>query len=151
MAADETATRRGHMALLAQADASALAACWANWTTPPAYNVLRGPETGLVMLRGRAGGGGAAFNFGEATVTRAAVRLDSGEIGHAYALGRDEGRAIAAAVIDALWQRPDDRAALRQLVFEPLAAAEARRQARLRAESAATRVNFFTLVRGEDA
>src|SRR5512139_3658243 len=39
------------------------------------HDVLRAPETGLVMLRGRMGATGAAFNLGEATVTRCAVRL----------------------------------------------------------------------------
>ena len=71
---------------------------------------LKPVETGLVMLRGRAGGDGAPFNLGEATVTRAIVELPSGERGYAHILGRDAERARLAAIFDALWQEPDRRA-----------------------------------------
>ncbi len=70
---------------------------------------LRPPEIGLVMLRGRIGGDGAPFNLGEATVTRAAVRLETGEVGIAYVLGRDAAKARLAAVLDAPAQRGDAR------------------------------------------
>ena len=59
------------------------------------------------MLRGRAGGDGAPFNVGEATVTRAIVELPSGERGYGHILGRDAERARLAAILDALWQRAD--------------------------------------------
>ena len=111
---------------------------------------MRGPETGLVMLRGRVGGGGAPFNFGEATVTRATVRLPGGAIGHSYALGRDKQKARLAAIADALWQDPAERADVEAKVLEPLRAAAAAADAKRRAETAATKVDFFTLVRGED-
>ena len=92
---------------------------------------MRGPETGLVMLRGRIGGGGAPFNFGEATVTRATVRLPGGAIGHSYALGRDKEKARLAAIADALWQDPAERADVEAKVLAPLRAARrgGRRQA----------------------
>jgi alpha-D-ribose 1-methylphosphonate 5-triphosphate synthase subunit PhnG len=100
------------------------------------------------MLRGRMGGDGRAFNLGEATVTRAAVALSDGRTGFAYQLGRDREKARAAAIIDALWQGRER--ALIERALAPLrtriadaAALEARR-------TAATRVNFFTMVRGED-
>ena len=60
---------------------------------PPDYVELRAAESGLVMVRGRIGGDGAPFNLGEATVTRATVRLASGEVGFAYVLGRDRDLA----------------------------------------------------------
>src|SRR6478609_10997349 len=74
----------------------------------PASSELRSPEIGLVMLRGRIGGDGAPFNLGEATVTRAAVRLETGEVGIAYALGRCAAKARLAAIIDGLAQRGTD-------------------------------------------
>ncbi len=61
----------------------------------PAHEDLREPENGLVMVRGRIGGDGAPFNLGEATVSRAAVRLATGEVGFGYALGRDRRKAQA--------------------------------------------------------
>lgn len=111
---------------------------------------VRGPEVGLVMLRGRAGGGGAAFNLGEASVVRATVKLGSGEIGHAVVLGRDAGHARMAAHVDALWQRPDWRERVEGEVVAPALAAAAAVAAHRAEETEATRVDFFTLVRGED-
>ena len=142
--------RQANMAVLARAKPAVLAARWAELGTEPAHERVRGPETGLVMVRGRAGGGGAPFNLGEATVTRATVRLATGEVGHAYALGRDTEKVMTAALVDALWQQPANRDAIRKTVIEPLAASEAVADQTRRGESAATKVNFFTLVRGED-
>lgn len=114
------------------------------------YMELRQVETGLVMLRGRIGGDGTPFNVGEATVTRAAVQIASGEIGFSYVLGRDAEKARLAALCDALWQTQDHRAAIEQHVLEPLRAAQQQRRTLNRGQTAATRVDFFTLARGED-
>jgi alpha-D-ribose 1-methylphosphonate 5-triphosphate synthase subunit PhnG len=111
---------------------------------------LRAPETGLVMLRGRIGGEGAAFNLGEATVTRATVRIASGEIGFAYVLGRDHDKARLSAVCDALWQNDRYRDVIERDVLAPIRTRAEERRAQQRAQTAATRVDFFTLVRGED-
>lgn len=116
---------------------------------PPALPV-RGPEVGLVMLRGRAGGGGAAFNLGEASVCRATVRLASGEVGHAMILGRDAEKARIAAHVDALWQLNGWRDRIESEIVEPAIAADAEALARRADETEATRVDFFTLARGED-
>jgi alpha-D-ribose 1-methylphosphonate 5-triphosphate synthase subunit PhnG len=100
------------------------------------------------MVRGRAGGGGNPFNLGEATVTRATVRLDSGEVGHSYCLGRDGDKAVRVALFDALWQR--DRASVEAQVLAPLRSEQAEADKLRRDETAATRVDFFTMVRGDD-
>jgi alpha-D-ribose 1-methylphosphonate 5-triphosphate synthase subunit PhnG len=147
---EENARRKAAMATLAGAPGDVLASIWAAFGARVEAKLLRGPETGLVTLRGRIGGGGAPFNVGEATVTRATVRLASGEIGHSYALGRDREKARIAATIDALWQRADSRAAVEDRIIAPLAARAAQADAERRAETAATRVDFFTMVRGED-
>jgi alpha-D-ribose 1-methylphosphonate 5-triphosphate synthase subunit PhnG len=116
----------------------------------PGSEELRPVETGLVMLRGRMGGSGPAFNIGEATVTRAAVRLDTGAVGFSYLLGRSHRRARLAALVDALGQDPDWRARLQRSLVAPVEARQAAADAHVRADTAATRVDFFTLVRGED-
>jgi alpha-D-ribose 1-methylphosphonate 5-triphosphate synthase subunit PhnG len=110
---------------------------------------LRPAESGLVMLRGRVGGEGAAFNVGEASVTRAAVRLADGIEGHAYQLGRDKAKARLAAVIDAFWQRPSSREKV-EAALAPIADRLAREAREHEARTAATRVTFFTMTRGED-
>jgi alpha-D-ribose 1-methylphosphonate 5-triphosphate synthase subunit PhnG len=144
------AARQAAMAALAQAGAAELERLWEAAGLTREAEAVRGPETGLVMLRGRVGGGGGPFNFGEATVTRATVRLPGGAIGHSYALGRDKQKARLAAIADALWQDPAERAGVEAKVLEPLRAASAEADAKRRAETAATKVDFFTLVRGED-
>jgi alpha-D-ribose 1-methylphosphonate 5-triphosphate synthase subunit PhnG len=98
------------------------------------------------MLRGRAGGDGAAFNLGEMTVTRCSVRLtDGGAIGHAYVAGRDSRQAELAAALDAALQVPALRPTLLREVIAPLAAAQAARAEEAARKAAATRVEFFTL------
>jgi len=141
--------RRSRLACLARAGGAELEAAWASLPVKPEVTCLRGPETGLVMLRGRIGGTGGRFNLGEATVSRATVRLDGGEIGHGQVLGTDRHRARLAAVFDALAQSPAGRPVVDRLCAV-IASRLERERAQLAAETAATRVNFFTLVRGED-
>lgn len=147
--AAENATRRDWMGLMAKAPPDDLKNLWNATGLQPAYSLLRRPETGSVMVRGRTGGTGAPFNLGEMTVTRCTLRLKTGAIGHAYVQGRDKGHAMRAALVDALMQT-DAAALLRRAVLTPLAeAAQARRDTRAR-KAAATKVEFFTMVRGED-
>jgi alpha-D-ribose 1-methylphosphonate 5-triphosphate synthase subunit PhnG len=101
------------------------------------------------MVRGRIGGDGAPFNAGEATVTRAAVRLEDGSTGFSYVLGRDADKARLGAVLDAAVA--SGRAGAVEAAFcAPVAARLAAERALAAERTAATRVDFFTLVRGED-
>src|SRR5262249_13429924 len=142
--------RKRVMATLAQARPDELAVGLAAIGEPPAFVELRPAQTGLVMVRGRIGGDGAPFNVGEATVTRAAVRLASGETGFAYRLGRDQATARLAALCDAMWQASDHTDAIEAHVLAPIRARVDADKVRTRTQAAATRVDFFTLVRGED-
>jgi len=141
----ETAARQRWMAILARADAPAIQARLADAPALPASIVLRGPESGLVMLRGRAGGGGEKFNLGEMSVTRCTVRNAAGFVGHAYVQGRDSGQARLAAELDAALQDPARHDALAAAVIAPLAAAQQAARETRAAKAAATRVQFFTL------
>lgn len=140
--------RREVMTLVAAATAQELVAVRA--LAPAEAIDLRAPETGLVMVRGRMGGTGAPFNLGEATVTRAAVRLPSGVTGFGHLLGRDRRKARDAALIDALWLEGNRRDRLEAEILTPIRDRLRRDHARLEAETTATRVDFFTLVRGDD-
>jgi alpha-D-ribose 1-methylphosphonate 5-triphosphate synthase subunit PhnG len=144
-APDNAVSRQHWMSVLARASAAAIEQGLTRAGGLPSWQRLRGPEIGLVMVRGRAGGSGPPFNLGEMTVTRCTVRLDSGLAGHAYVSGRDERQAELAAVADALLQDPARHARLRDTLIEPLA--DAQRDQRLeRAEkAAATRVEFFAM------
>jgi alpha-D-ribose 1-methylphosphonate 5-triphosphate synthase subunit PhnG len=133
------------MAILARADSASIEAGLVASGGLPAYSRVRGPESGLVMVRGRAGGGGAPFNLGEMTVTRCTVRTSSGLIGHAYVAGRDDRRAELAALADALLQDPTRGPDVTAAVIEPLAAAQQARRDATAAKAAATKVQFFAM------
>lgn len=141
--------RKAWMSLLSKAPAARLAALWDASGFAPDYSFLRAPEQGAVMVQGRAGATGAPFNLGEMTVTRCAAKLADGTVGHGYVQGRDKAKAVTAALVDALMQTRD-AADVRRLILSPLAA-DAERAADVKAAKvAATKVEFFTLVRGED-
>jgi len=142
--------RREAMALLAASSAAEIERHLAAFDSLPSYQDVRSAQSGMAMVRGRIGGDGVPFNFGEATVSRAVVRLETGEMGFGYVLGRDHAKARMIALCDALVQREEGRAALEYRVLAPI-------RSRLAAERkvdaeriAATKVEFFTLVRGED-
>ncbi len=142
------ARRKAAMATLAHSGTAEIAARLEAIAEPEHTN-LREPESGLVMVRGRIGGDGAPFNLGEATVSRAAVRLATGEMGFGYTLGRDRQKAQMIALCDALIQSADHAEQIEMQVLAPLRAAVAAERNRRAAETAATRVDFYTMVRGE--
>jgi alpha-D-ribose 1-methylphosphonate 5-triphosphate synthase subunit PhnG len=146
---DEARKRR--LDALASDDATNLAKRYAALEpSAPTATPIRGPEIGMVMLRGRAGGGGAIFNLGEATVTRATVKLATGEVGHAIVLGRHLQKASIVAHLDALSQLPDWVQVIETDFIAPALAEQDAARARQAGETEATRVDFFTMVRGED-
>ncbi len=137
------------MGLLAKAPEGRVAALLDAAISRPAFTWLRTPEIGSAMVRGRAGATGAPFNLGEMTITRCALTLETGEVGHAYIQGRSKSDAEAAALVDALMQT--DRAeTLRGAVLAPLEDEFTAAKAARAGKAAATKVDFFTLVRGED-
>ncbi len=151
MQRDETrdiARRKAAMAVLAHAAAAEIRACLEG-VALPAYEKLREAESGLVMVRGRVGGDGAPFNLGEATVSRAAVRLATGEVGFGYALGRNSEKALMIALCDALVQSSELAEVVEDRVIAPLRAALTADRQQKAARTAATKVDFYTMVRGE--
>lgn len=142
-------SRRRWLAVLARASGEELQAAVGR-ATPPPHQMVRAPEAGMVMLRGRVGGTGDAFNLGEAAVTRCAVRL--GDIlGVGYTLGRDKRKAERIALLDALLQDPSLQPGLLRDVVEPLARVQAQARETEGRAVAASKVEFFTMVRGETA
>lgn len=110
---------------------------------------LRQPHTGLVMVEGRIGGSGARFNLGEVTVSRASVTLDE-RTGHGHVKGCDIEHARLIAIADVLLQDPERYPTLQREVITPLEQAIQARREQQQRETAATKVEFFTMVRGED-
>lgn len=148
-ARDSAGERQRAMGLLAKASRAELQAAYDALAARPVAQPVRGPETGLVMVRGRMGGAGAPFNLGEATVSRASIRLEDGTVGHGQSLGTDGAKARLAAIFDALFQQPARKAEVEALLAA-IAARVAGQDAAKARQTAATRVDFFTMVRGED-
>ena len=141
------ARRQRWLSVLAKAPSARLAALWKTVGLTPPYTVLRRPEIGLVMVQGRISGTGAPFCAGEMTVTRAAVRLDSGEMGFGYVRGRDARHAEIVAAVDALGQRAEWIERLEAGIVTPLADEAEARHRLIAARAAATRVDFSTVAR----
>lgn len=145
----ENNERKAWMSLLAKAPEGRAAELLDASFSRPSFTWLRAPEIGSTMVRARAGATGAPFNLGEMTVTRCALTIESGEVGHAYIQGRRKTDAEAAALVDALMQT-SAAAQIQESVLSPLSQeATARKRARA-AKAAATKVDFFTMVRGDD-
>ncbi|ACU88931.1 phosphonate C-P lyase system protein PhnG [Desulfomicrobium baculatum] len=149
MSTEET-TRQEWMAALALAPEARLRDAWNGLDAQPQYKIVRGPETGLVMVRARTGNTGERFNLGEMSVTRCTVALDQGVMGHAFIGGLCHERARLAAVFDALLQLPERCEELRRTLISPLRQERQAHLARRRDEVRPSRVDFFTLVRGEE-
>ena len=152
--ANRPPSRQDWMALLARAPVPVLESALAEHAArEPRW--LRRPETGLMMVQGRAGGTGERFNLGEVTVTRCALRAageDTGAaVGVAYVLGRDHRQSQLAALADALLQDPLHQPRLEALLLEPVRRHLAAQQAGRQARAQSTRVDFFTVARESGA
>ncbi len=142
--------RRQAMSAFAQAQPKELSTGLSDTPGSGNWSYVRKPEIGMIMTRGRIGGSGAPFNIGEVTVTRCAVVIGTGETGHATVMGRDREKAQLAALADALWQNPETRPVVEARIVGPIVARLAADDARMRDETDATKVDFYTMARGED-
>lgn len=149
LAAPDIEERRQWMGVLAKASPDRLDEFWQDLAEKPDYRCLKGPEIGLAMVRGRAGGTGAPFNMGEMSVTRCVVQIVDGQLGYACVAGRSQRHAELAAVFDALLQDDDRRAALKETIISSLDREWRNRRAKRSAKAASTKVEFFTMVRGD--
>jgi len=148
MTAPEHRLRQRWIGAFSRTPVACLEALDARLLEDRSVQTLRPPEAGLVMVRARAGGSGQQFNAGEMTVTRCSVQTRSGTVGHGYVAGRDSRHAELAARLDAVMQElaPDSVEPILAELEDAIADAAAARQA----TADPTRVEFYTLVRGED-
>ena len=142
--------RQRWMSVLAKASLEDLECAWLHTDKKPEFSHLRKPETGLVMVRARAGGTGKRFNFGEMTMTRCAVTLEGGHQGFGYVAGTSRRHAELAALFDAMLLDDDQRDAVEERVIGALEKTNGDACRQKATKTAATKVDFFTLVRGEN-
>ena len=146
---DHLQTRQRWMSVLAHSRPDELLAHWQTLNLSPQFERIRAAETGLTQLQGRMGGTGKRFVMGDMTITRAVIQLDGGVYGYSYVSGRNKSHAELCAVIDALLQMQGMDELLHKRVIAPLAALQQERRQQRAREVASSRVDFFTLVRGE--
>ena len=147
---EQQTDRQRWLSVLAHSSAALLEAHWQALNLQPAFTLVRPAEIGLTRLQARMGATGKRFVMGDATVTRAVVQLSDGTLGYSYLLGRDKAHAERCALLDALLQQPETRQLLEEKIITPLAAwRDEQRQLRAR-EIASSKVDFFTLVRGDN-
>lgn len=143
------AQRQHWMAVLAKSEYTHLQALWSAHEVSLAYTVVREPEFGMAQVRGKFANTGNRFNVGDTTITRAAIMLESGEIGHCYMVGQHKDKALLCAYIDAILQLNTHRVTVMQAVIEPLHHIYTEKRAKKRQEIETSKVDFFTLQRGE--
>ena len=147
----DTLTRRQHwLSVLAFSPVVELEKRWQTLNLYPQYALQRAAEIGLTRLQARMGGTGKRFVLGDMTITRAVVRLADGTCGYSYVAGRDKAHAERCAVIDALLQQPENHDRLQEHLITPLAAQRAELCEQRAREIASSKVDFFTLVRGDN-
>jgi len=144
-----TYTRQEWLGILARSDDNQLREFWSALNLEPNFTWMRTPEIGSVMVQGRMGGTGNPFNVGEVTVTRSAIKLGTGEVGHAYAQGRCKRKSQIIALIDALMQTDKNTLLIKNILI-PLSEQNDKRNKNIQSEAEKTKVDFFTLVRGDD-
>src|SRR5215469_15853376 len=120
----EIEARQRWLAVLAKAPLDELEAACEALGDKPAYRALRPGETGLVMVRGRAGGGVTWTGFG-------------------HVAGRSPRRAELVALFDALMQDPTRHGLVERAVVAPLAAQQEAAKATQAAKVTASKVDFF--------
>ena len=140
--------RKSWLAVLARAERAKLEEAVAALSPRPVWRVIKPAESGLAMVRGRAGGTGQQFNVGEMSVARCVVQVEGGAVGVGYVAGRDRRKAELVAVLDALLQDGPFVDALKRDVVAPLAAQQDAARRQVLSKAAATKVDFFTMVRG---
>ncbi|MBD1574147.1 phosphonate C-P lyase system protein PhnG [Vibrio sp. S17_S38] len=148
---NKTKTLRQYwMSVLATTDFERLSDLWQAQSFTPDYQLIRAPEIGLAQVQARMGGTGNRFNVGDITVTRCVVKLANGDLGYSYLSGRNKAHAELAAVIDALMQSQTYQHELMLSLIEPLQTLRDQKHQQRQQQVASSKVDFFTLVRGDD-
>ena len=140
--------RKSWMSLLATSSQSDLLNLWEQKKIKVNYVWLRTPEIGSIMAQGRMGVTGDKFNIGEVTITRCSLKLNCGTIGHSYVQGRSKKKAEISALCDALMQTKMSKEINKNIII-PLEKIKKDNKHKILSKAEATKVDFFTLVRGE--
>ena len=145
----DIANRQALLGILARISTRELQEAYDALPTKPQYSFDRKPEFGMLMSEGRSGGTGSRFNLGHVSITRTALRLQTGEQGIGYCLGQDEDKAELIALFDALLQTNFADQVINSLI-EPARNKQQEEREHTARKSASSKVDFFTMARAEN-
>lgn len=149
MTNDIKVQRQKNLSILAKAPLNIMLEYWQAINVDATFKFLKKPEVGMAMVRAQAGSGGENFNMGEMSMTRCVVRLDSDEVGYGYVAGRSKKKSELVALIDACWQKKSLKNIIEEKIIEPLYHIQASKEKIISENTESSKVNFFTMVRGE--
>lgn len=147
---NDISVRQDWIKILSNSQYENIAQLWQQTGIKADYQTIREPEIGLVQIQGRIHGKGKRFYIGDATITRCVIKLDNNHYGYSYLLGRDKTKSILCAVIDGLLQSENYKEQIINTVIEPLREIYLNIRKHNHDMTQTTKVDFFTLVRGED-
>lgn len=144
-----TKDRKKWIGLLGCADPKDLEAARDDLTEGLDIRYVVKPETGMIMVQAKSDGSNARFNLGEVTVSRCVLDVKNKYTGTAWIMGSDLRHAELAALFDGLLQDPDYHDLLASTLMKDLKKKQAAKNRQLAEDASDTRVEFFTLKRGE--
>lgn len=141
--------RKEWIGLLGSADPKDLEAAKKEYAQGVKITHVVTPETGMIMVQAKADGSNGRFNLGEVTVSRCVLEVKKTYMGTAWVMGSDLRHAELAALFDALLQDPATHDPLANTLIKKLKIKQTAKNERMAQDAADTRVEFFTLKRGE--
>ena len=141
--------RQNWIRILSGADTSRLILEYKKLAISVPHTTISGPETGLIMVQARADGSGPRFNLGEMSVSKCLLKVDDRYLGYGMVMGSEPEHARLAALFDGLLQHPDFSSQLKRDLIQKLEQEQKEAEKKMTQETGKSRVEFFTMKRGE--
>lgn len=147
---DINTLRQRAMGVMAKSELKAISDCWQTLNITLDYDTIKPAQVGMAMVRAQAGTEGLVYNQGEMTVTRCVLQEKATQVmGVGYTQGRSKQKATLMAEVDLALQNASHQNDVIEKLVEPLEQAHQRAVAQQNKATDATKVDFFTMVRGE--
>ena len=103
----------------------------------------------MIMVRAKADGSKKRFNLGEVIVSRCVLEVNQKYLGVSWVLGSNLKHVELAALFDGLMQDPEYHGKLNLSLLQALKEKQKKKDDIIVKDAADTKVEFFTLKRGE--
>ncbi|MFH2093346.1 MAG: phosphonate C-P lyase system protein PhnG [Pseudomonadota bacterium] len=145
----QTINREDWIGLLGSADPADLESALEKLNHSIEFTHIVKPETGMLMVQAKADGSNSRFNLGEITVSKCILEINGQYMGAGWTMGSNLRHAELAALFDGLFQDPLLQETLNQTLIPLLKDKQLAKDERRLKDAADTKVEFFTLKRGE--